>query len=195
MKRTKLAASFLLAGTLLLTGCVSKKELVNLQTDYNKLKDEKTALDKSYQDAQIQLAEYRTQSKSLEDRLNEARKNNQELRNSYATLQGSLDKSLQQNSQGNINISKLVDEINASNRYIKQLVDTKSKSDSHPLPEPRRAKRGGCKGLERRGLHLLGRQHAIQERQLRNQRTRRRNAEQDCQDYHRLQGLRSIGRG
>ena len=103
---------------------------MNLQTDYNKLKDEKSALDKSYQDAQIQLAEYRTQSKSLEDRLSEARKNNQELRNSYATLQGSLDKSLQQNSQGNINISKLVDEINASNRYIKQLVDAKSKSDS-----------------------------------------------------------------
>ena len=130
MKRTKLAASFLLVATLFLTGCVTKKEFVNLQTDYNKLKDEKTALDKSYQDAQIQLAEYRTQSKSLEDRLNEARKNNQELRNNYATLQGSLDKSLQQNSQGNINISKLVDEINASNRYIKQLVDTKSKSDS-----------------------------------------------------------------
>ena len=52
------------------------------------------------------------------------------MRNSYATQQGSLDKSLQQNSQGNINISKLVDEINASNRYIKQLVDAKSKSDS-----------------------------------------------------------------
>lgn len=130
MKRTKLAASFLLVATLFLTGCVTKKEFVNLQTDYNKLKDEKSALDKSYQDAQIQLAEYRTQSKSLEDRLSEAQKNNQELRNSYATLQGSLDKSLQQNSQGNINISKLVDEINASNRYIKQLVDAKSKSDS-----------------------------------------------------------------
>jgi len=130
MKRTKLAASFLLVATLFLTGCVTKKEFVNLQTDYNKLKDEKSALDKSYQDAQIQLAEYRTQSKSLEGRLSEARKNNQELRNSYATLQGSLDKSLQQNSQGNINISKLVDEINASNRYIKQLVDAKSKSDS-----------------------------------------------------------------
>lgn len=86
MKRTKLAASFLLVATLFLTGCVTKKEFVNLQTDYNKLKDEKSALDKSYQDAQIQLAEYRTQSKSLEDRLSEARKNNQELRNSYATL-------------------------------------------------------------------------------------------------------------
>ena len=80
MKRTKLAASFLLVATLFLTGCVTKKEFVNLQTDYNKLKDEKSALDKSYQDAQIQLAEYRTQSKSLEDRLSEARKNNQELR-------------------------------------------------------------------------------------------------------------------
>ena len=57
MKRTKLAASFLLVATLFLTGCVTKKEFVNLQTDYNKLKDEKSALDKSYQDAQIQLAE------------------------------------------------------------------------------------------------------------------------------------------
>lgn len=130
MKHTKLAASLLLVGTLLLTGCVSKKELVNLQTDYNKLKDEKTALDRSYQDAQIQLAEYRTQSKSLEDRLQEAQRTNRDLRNNYSVLQGSLDKSLQQNSQGNINISKLVDEINASNRYIKQLVDAKTKSDS-----------------------------------------------------------------
>lgn len=51
MKRTKLAASFLLVATLFLTGCVTKKEFVNLQTDYNKLKDEKSALDKSYQDA------------------------------------------------------------------------------------------------------------------------------------------------
>lgn len=37
MKRTKLAASFLLVATLFLTGCVTKKEFVNLQTDYNKL--------------------------------------------------------------------------------------------------------------------------------------------------------------
>jgi chemotaxis protein MotB len=45
-------------------------------------------------------------------------------------LQGSLDKSIQQNSQGNVNISKLVDEINASNKFIKQLVEAKDKSDS-----------------------------------------------------------------
>ena len=45
-------------------------------------------------------------------------------------MQGSLNQSLLQNRQGSINISKLVDEINASNQYIKQLVQAKSKSDS-----------------------------------------------------------------
>src|SRR5690606_41899312 len=42
----------------------------------------------------------------------------------------SLDKSISQNTQGNVNISKLVDELNASNRYIQHLVNTKNKSDS-----------------------------------------------------------------
>ena len=62
--------------------------------------------------------------------LAEARRNNADLKKDYAALQGNLAKSLEQNSQGNVNISKLVDEINASNKYIKQLVDAKSKSDS-----------------------------------------------------------------
>ncbi|GAE85387.1 flagellar motor rotation protein MotB [Bacteroides reticulotermitis JCM 10512] len=109
---------------------MSKKQFVGLQADYGKLQTENSDLKRSYQDAQLQLAECRTSGKSLEDRLVEARKNNDELRSAYSALQGSLDKSLLQNSQGNVNISKLVDEINASNRFIKQLVETKSKSDS-----------------------------------------------------------------
>lgn len=120
----------LLTGSLLFTGCVSKKQFVGLQADYGKLQTENSDLKRSYQDAQLQLAECRTSGKSLEDRLVEARENNDELRSAYSALQGSLDKSLLQNSQGNVNISKLVDEINASNRFIKQLVETKSKSDS-----------------------------------------------------------------
>jgi chemotaxis protein MotB len=120
----------LMTGTLFLTSCVSKKALVGLQSNYDKLKIENTDLSKSLQDAQVQLAESRTKVKSLQDMLTEARQKNEELRSDYAALQGTLDKSLQQNSQGNINISKLVDEINASNRFIKQLVETKSKSDS-----------------------------------------------------------------
>lgn len=78
----------------------------------------------------MQLAESRAGVKSLEAMLAEAKRNNEELKRSYAALQGSLDQSLKQNTQGNVNISKLVDEINASNQYIKQLVAAKSKSDS-----------------------------------------------------------------
>jgi chemotaxis protein MotB len=129
MKRSTLSLS-LLTVCILFTGCVSKKQFVGLQSDYNKLQTENSDLKKSFQDTQVQLVESRANGKSLEDRLAEARKNNEELRSAYAALQGSLDKSLQQNSQGNVNISKLVDEINASNRFIKQLVETKSKSDS-----------------------------------------------------------------
>lgn len=129
MKHYLVFTSFL-AGSLLFTGCVSRKQFTGLQSDYNKVQTENTDLKKSFQDTQIQLAESRANVKSLEDRLAEARKNNEELRSAYAALQGSLDKSLQQGSQGNINISKLVDQINASNLFIKQLVETKSKSDS-----------------------------------------------------------------
>lgn len=129
MKRYVFVLSLLVIG-LSFTGCVSKKQFTGLQSDYSKLKADNGDLMKSYQDAQIKLAESEAKVKSLEDRLAEARRNNQELRASYAALQGSLDKSLSQNSQGNINISKLVDEINASNKFIKQLVETKSKSDS-----------------------------------------------------------------
>lgn len=62
--------------------------------------------------------------------LDGAKNANQELRSNYAALQKSLDQSLLTNQSGNVNISKLVDEINSSNNYIKQLVAAKSKSDS-----------------------------------------------------------------
>lgn len=107
----------------LMSGCVTKKKFASLQT-------EKEKLETNYQNAQLQLAENKANIKSLEDRLAEAQKNNAELKASYAALQSSLDKSIQQNSQGNVNISKLVDEINASNKFIKQLVEAKDKSDS-----------------------------------------------------------------
>ena len=41
-----------------------------------------------------------------------------------------MDKSLTNANSNNINISKLVDQINESNRYIRHLVEVKSKSDS-----------------------------------------------------------------
>ncbi len=113
----------LLSGTMMFSSCVSKKQFVQLQSDYD-------TLDKDYQDTKMKLVACGTKSKSLEERLAEAQQANAELKASYAALQGSLDKSIQQNSQGNVNISKLVDEINASNKFIKQLVEAKDKSDS-----------------------------------------------------------------
>ena len=114
----------LLMGVLFSLGsCVSKKEFTRLQSDYNNVQS-------LYHQSQVDLATSRAQAKSLEERLEDARHENAELKRQYAALQGSLDKSLLQNNQGSINISKLVDEINASNKYIKQLVEAKSKSDS-----------------------------------------------------------------
>ena len=113
----------LLMAGVLLTSCVSKKKFGELQTNYN-------ALQTQYQAAQVNLAENRATIKSLEDRLAEARAANDKLQAAFVALQGSLDKSLQQNTEGNVNISKLVDEINASNKFIKQLVEAKDRSDS-----------------------------------------------------------------
>lgn len=112
------------------TGCVSKKAFQALQSENNTLKKENTSLKEENTNTLLKLTQSTSEAKNLQDMLDAERKRNAELKKAYADLQGSLDKSLQQNSQGNINISKLVDEINASNKFIKQLVEAKDKSDS-----------------------------------------------------------------
>lgn len=110
-----------------MSSCVSKKQYEGLKTDYDKLKTEHATLQGDYNDAKIKIAEYTSDSKSLAARLAEEQQRNKELKEAYAKLQGSYQSNIQ---QGNVNISKLVDEINASNKFIKQLVEAKSKSDS-----------------------------------------------------------------
>lgn len=99
-----------------LPSCVSRGKYNNLLDDYNSTK--------------VELAESKAYNKSLDAMLAEAKANNQQLKDNLAALQGTLDQSIAQNSQGNVNISKLVDEINASNKYIKQLIAAKDRSDS-----------------------------------------------------------------
>lgn len=125
MKHLKLFAP--LAALLLMTSCVSKKKLAEVQTSYDQLKTEHATLQKDYNDAQVRIAEYTSDSKSLAARLKEEQQRNKEMKEAYSKLQASYQSNVQ---QGNVNISKLVDEINASNKFIKQLVDAKSKSDS-----------------------------------------------------------------
>lgn len=116
--------AFLMIGTMMMSACgVSKKV-------HRALEAEHRTLGERYQQSQVELAESRARVKSLEDQLESERRNNASLKEALARLQGTLDNSISQNTQGNVNISKLVDEINASNRYIQHLVNTKNKSDS-----------------------------------------------------------------
>ena len=112
---------------LVLTGCVSKKKFAELQGQYDKLKTEQLSLQNDYQEAKVSIAEYTSDRNSLAARLEEEKQRNKELQEAYKKLQGSYQENV---SQGQVNISKLVDEINASNKFIKQLVEAKSKSDS-----------------------------------------------------------------
>ncbi len=121
--RIKILAPALMAAAMIATSCTSNKKFAELQTRYD-------SLAKEYHDSEVALAASRANASSLEALLAEARRNNEDLKRNYEAMQGSLNQSLLQNQQGSINISKLVDEINASNQYIKQLVQAKSKSDS-----------------------------------------------------------------
>lgn len=106
-------AAAMLAGA---TGCVSKKKYAQLQSRYDDLSS-------TYNASQVSLAEAKANGTSLQQMLDDARKNN-------AQLQDALAQAMKNNSQGNVNIATLLDQINASNKYIRQLVEAKQKSDS-----------------------------------------------------------------
>ena len=116
-----------LCTAMLFTGCVNKKTYENLRANYDQLQSEYAGLQSLYNDAKVDLAQKRANGSSLEQRLADAQAQNKELKEQLKALQASLDNSI---NSGSANISKLVDEINASNKYIKQLVEAKSKSDS-----------------------------------------------------------------
>ena len=107
----------------LFTGCASKKELANCQT-------ENKSLTESLQSTKEDLAAKNARITSLEEQIAGQKKALEESKKAYAALQNSLDKSLTNASQNNVSIEKLVDQINESNQYIRHLVEVKSKSDS-----------------------------------------------------------------
>ncbi|MGQ7856834.1 OmpA family protein [Pedobacter sp. WC2501] len=107
----------------LAAGCVSNKKYAELQDTYAKLRDRNQELSNKYQDSQRELSGSTSRVKSLEEQIASEKAN-------VTALQDALNKCLNSSSQGNVNISKLVDEINSSNKYIKQLVNAKNKSDS-----------------------------------------------------------------
>ena len=123
MKKVKSMVLTLALGALVLSGCVSKKNLEACQSELKNCQTENRELTGNYQNTKEQLAAAQARVASLTDQLATQKK-------AYAALQQSLDKSLANTSTNNINISKLVDQINESNQYIRHLVEVKSKSDS-----------------------------------------------------------------
>lgn len=121
------ALLLIMVGAMVLTSCVNKKTYNDLVKTYGQLKGEYADLQGMYNQAQIDLATYKTGGSALERALAEEKARNKELKEALAALQKSYDQSV---NSGNVNISKLVDEINSSNKYIQRLVDAKSKSDS-----------------------------------------------------------------
>ena len=114
---------FALGGSLTLSSCVMKKELVECQTQNKEL-------GKKYMDVKEQLAAANASLAASEARMKSMQEQLNQKSSDMAALQNSLDKSLTNASQNNISIEKLVDQINESNQYIRHLVEVKSKSDS-----------------------------------------------------------------
>ena len=116
--------------SVMFASCVSNKKYAHLEGDYKALQGDYKTLQGDYQSTREGLIECNAEGRNLQAQLDAALKANDQLRAGLSSLKGTLDQSMSQNAQGNANIAKLVDEINASNKYIKQLVDAKSKSDS-----------------------------------------------------------------
>lgn len=104
-------------------GCVSNKKYQELQVNNSKLQQSNEELNKLLKDSESDVSGQKIRVKSLEEQIVEQRSN-------LVALQAALDKCLSSSNQGSVNISKLVDEINSSNKYIQQLVNAKNKSDS-----------------------------------------------------------------
>lgn len=122
MKQLKLIPSIL--GVVLLASCgVSKKQHAELQGKFNQVQQQYNDLNGKFIRTESELSNAKTRITSLDDAIARERANARDL-------QQALNKCLTASSQGNVNISKLVDEINTSNKYIKELVAAKNKSDS-----------------------------------------------------------------
>ena len=123
MKKRNVLTIAMFAGLLAFSSCASKKDLVNCQNENRELTG-------NYQTAKEDLAASKARVAALEEQLNASKELLKQQKQDYAALQASLDKSLTNACDNNVNISKLVDQINESNQYIRHLVEVKSKSDS-----------------------------------------------------------------
>ncbi len=113
MKKLLLAS---VAISLALTSCVSKKKYDELQSEFRSVYQDKESCNN-------ELARCNAEVDALKNMTTSDKTN-------ITSLQNALDKCLQAQSTGNVNITKLIEQIDASNDYIKQLINSKNKNDS-----------------------------------------------------------------
>lgn len=123
MKKNNVLILAFIAVATLFTGCASKKDLANCRLENKELMG-------NYQNTKDQLADVRAQLAAANARVSTLSDQLRQQKDDYTALQKSLDKSLTNAGSNNVNISKLVDQINESNQYIRHLVEVKTKSDS-----------------------------------------------------------------
>jgi len=114
MKLSILSVAALAA--IMLTSCVPQKKYDELQNRFNSVFAEN-------QGCQTELASAKSRVEGLQDQLASERSN-------LSRLQDALTECLAGSKQGGVNIEKLVNEINASNKYIKHLTEITRKNDS-----------------------------------------------------------------
>ena len=119
----RLFAVCVLTAAVLTQSCVSNKKYVALQNRNSELQQNNDDLTSKLRSSEGDYSGAKIRISSLEEQIASEKANN-------VQLQEALNKCLNSSNQGNVNISKLVDEINASNRYIQQLVESKHRSDS-----------------------------------------------------------------
>ena len=108
--------SVVTVAALTLASCVSKKQYDELQSRFNSVFAEN-------QGCQTELAASKSRIEGLQDQLQSERSN-------LASLQTALTECLAGSKQSGTSITKLIEEINASNKYIKHLTEINRKNDS-----------------------------------------------------------------
>ncbi len=105
-----------IAMSLFLTSCVSKKK-------YEMLKKGKAETEQYLREYKDKYYKCTSEKENLKTRI-------QSLEDNNNTLQDALDRCVNMNKEGNVNISKLLKEIDKSNKYIKLLMIENKKKDS-----------------------------------------------------------------
>ncbi|MFV0196820.1 OmpA family protein [Empedobacter falsenii] len=118
MKVSILPVAVIAASTLF--SCVSQKKYDELQNKFNSAYSENQGCQTELAVAKAKLANYEANQDQYENTV-------QSERNQIKQLQEQLKNCI---NGGSKNVSELVNEINQSNKYIKHLIDAKSKSDS-----------------------------------------------------------------